>query len=140
MVVGPVELQVDLLKFHRDRFEVIVGMDWFGKYEAKIDYCQKKVYLKGPKGIRVSYRGFVVKPKVKVIAAMILKSYLRKGCPMILCHVRDTHVEEPSAADIPIVGEFEDVFPEEIPGLSPMRDIDFSLELKPGMRPISKAP
>ncbi|XP_074299914.1 uncharacterized protein LOC141631095 [Silene latifolia] len=71
--------------------------------------------------------------------AITLKSYLRKGCPMIPCHVRHTRMEEPSAAEIPVVGEFDDVFPEEILGLPPKRDIDFSLELKPGTRPISKA-
>ncbi|XP_074315088.1 uncharacterized protein LOC141651269 [Silene latifolia] len=90
MVIGQVDLLVDLLEFPRDRFEVIVGMDWLGKYKARIDCRHKKVSLKGPKGIRVSYQGFVVKPK-------------------------------------------------EIPGLPPKRDIDFSLELKLGTGPISKA-
>ncbi|XP_074298873.1 uncharacterized protein LOC141629838 [Silene latifolia] len=45
-----------------------------------------------------------------------------------------------TAADIPVVGEFDDVFPEEIPELPPKRDVDFNVELKPGTCPISKAP
>ncbi|XP_074321484.1 uncharacterized protein LOC141658338 [Silene latifolia] len=139
MVVGQVELPVNLLELSMDGFEVIVGMDWLGKYEAKID-CRQKVSLKGPKGVRVSYRGFIVKPKVKMIASLTLKSCLRKGYPMILCHVRDTWMEEPSAAKIPVVSESNDVYPEEIPGLPPKRDINFSVELKPGTRLISKAP
>ncbi|XP_074290623.1 uncharacterized protein LOC141617338 [Silene latifolia] len=73
-----------------------------------------------------------------MIAAMNLKSCLRKGCPMILCHVRDTRVEASSTAKIPVVSEFVNVFSEEIPGLPPKRDIDFSVELKLGTRPISK--
>ena len=41
--------------------------------------------------------------------------------------------------DIPIVYEFLDVFPKEIPGLTPFRDIDFTIELQPRTAPISKA-
>ncbi|XP_074301154.1 uncharacterized protein LOC141632507 [Silene latifolia] len=71
---------------------------------------------------------------------MTLKSCLRKTCPLILCYVRDTQVEEPSAIEIPVVSEFGDVFPEEKPGLPPKRDIVFSVELKFGTGLISKAP
>ncbi|XP_074292398.1 uncharacterized protein LOC141619268 [Silene latifolia] len=42
--------------------------------------------------------------------------------------------------DIPVVRDFEGVFPEEIPGLPPKRDVDFSIDLKPGAGPISKPP
>ncbi|XP_074296844.1 uncharacterized protein LOC141627498 [Silene latifolia] len=140
MVVGQVDFPVNLFEFPLDGFKVIVRMNWLGKYKETIDCHQKKVSLRGPKGIRVSYQGFIVRPKVKIIAAVTLKSYLRKGCLMILCHERDTRMEEPSATEIPVVGEFEDVFPEEIPGLPTKMDIDFSVELKPGTRPISKAP
>ncbi|XP_074291156.1 uncharacterized protein LOC141617927 [Silene latifolia] len=140
MVVGQVDLPVNLLEFLMDGFEVIVGIYWLGKYGAKIDCHQKKVSLKGPKGVKVSYRGFVVKPKMKLILVMTLKSCLRKRCTLILCHVRDTRVEEPSATEIPVVSEFGDVFPEEISGLPPKRDIDFTVELTPGTEPISKTP
>ncbi|XP_074317435.1 uncharacterized protein LOC141653536 [Silene latifolia] len=118
IIVGQVDLPVNLLEFHMDGFEVIVGMGWLGKYEAKRD-CGKRVSLKGPKGVKVSHRGFVVKPKMKLIAVMTLKSCLRKKCPLILCHVRNMRVEEPSASNIPVVGEFGDVFPDEILGLPP---------------------
>jgi hypothetical protein len=39
--------------------------------------------------------------------------------------------------DIPIVQGFADVFPEEIPGLPPKRDLDFTIELIPGAAPVS---
>ncbi|XP_074314026.1 uncharacterized protein LOC141649229 [Silene latifolia] len=68
------------------------------------------------------------------------ESCLRKKCPLILCQVRDRRVEPQTAADIPMVGEFDDVFHEEIPELPPKRDVDSNVELKPGTCPISKAP
>ncbi|XP_074267082.1 uncharacterized protein LOC141590385 [Silene latifolia] len=140
MVIGQVDLPVNLLKFPVDGFEMIVRMDWLGMNKAKLDCHQKKVSLIGSKGASVSYRGFVVKPKVKVIAEVTLKSYLRNGGPLILCHVKDTRMVEPTTGEIPVVGEFPDVFPDEIPVLPPKREIDFSVELKPGTGPISKAP
>ncbi|KAL8135218.1 hypothetical protein AgCh_010039 [Apium graveolens] len=48
--------------------------------------------------------------------------------------------EVPNIQDIPVVNEFEDVFPENLPGLPPDREIEFSIELAPGKAPVSKAP
>ncbi|XP_074288633.1 uncharacterized protein LOC141613787 [Silene latifolia] len=107
---------------------------------AFIDCYQKKVSLKGPKGVRVSYRGFVVKPKVRLISTVTLKSCLRKGGELILCHVWDTREAVKGPGEIPVVCEFQNVFPEEIPGLPPKRDVDFNIELKPGTGSISRAP
>jgi hypothetical protein len=41
---------------------------------------------------------------------------------------------------VPVVYEFPDVFPEELPGMPPDRDIEFVIELKPGTAPIYKTP
>jgi hypothetical protein len=40
----------------------------------------------------------------------------------------------------PVLSEFQDVFPNELPGLPPERELDFTIELKPGAEPISKTP
>ena len=42
--------------------------------------------------------------------------------------------------DIPVIKEFLDVFPEELLGLPPKREVDMSIEVLLGMTPISKAP
>jgi hypothetical protein len=44
----------------------------------------------------------------------------------------------PEVQDIPVVCEFPDVFPEDLPGLPPKRDVEFVIELKPSMAPISR--
>ncbi|GJR08924.1 putative reverse transcriptase domain-containing protein [Tanacetum coccineum] len=48
--------------------------------------------------------------------------------------------KKPDASGRPIVSEFQDVFPEELPGIPPIRDVEFNIELIPGAEPISKAP
>ena len=46
----------------------------------------------------------------------------------------------PSLNSYPVLSEFKDVFPEELPQLPPERELDFTIELKPGAEPISKTP
>ena len=46
----------------------------------------------------------------------------------------------PHFCDIPVVCEFSDVFPEELPGLPPDREVEFKIELVPGTAPISRRP
>ena len=50
-----------------------------------------------------------------------------------------THVEaSPDLASIPVVFEFPDVFPKDLPGLPPDRDVVFSIELETSTAPISR--
>ena len=52
-----------------------------------------------------------------------------------------THAEaSPDLASIPVVCEFLDVFPEDLPGLPPDREVEFSIELEPSTTPISRRP
>jgi hypothetical protein len=46
----------------------------------------------------------------------------------------------PSLDQYSVLSEFQDVFPNELPGLPPKRELDFTIELKPGAEPISKTP
>ena len=52
----------------------------------------------------------------------------------------DTSVKVLEVGDIPVVREFPDVFPEELSGFPPVREIDFSIELLPRTMPISQSP
>ncbi|XP_074298350.1 uncharacterized protein LOC141629210 [Silene latifolia] len=63
ILIHKINFPVDLLEFPLERFEIILGMDWLSEDKANIDSYQKKIALKGPKGIRVSYKGYLVKPK-----------------------------------------------------------------------------
>jgi hypothetical protein len=50
------------------------------------------------------------------------------------------NMEAKSIEDVPVVREYPDVFPEELPGMPPDRDIDFVIDLIPGTSPIAKRP
>ena len=51
-----------------------------------------------------------------------------------------TSTKATALEDIPVVSEYSDVFPEELPGMPPDREVEFIIEHKPGTAPISKWP
>ncbi|KAG8479786.1 hypothetical protein CXB51_029317 [Gossypium anomalum] len=75
-----------------------------------------------------------------VISVMAAQRYVKKGYDAYLAYVLDTKVSESKIQAVPVVCEFFDVFPEELPGLPPEREVEFSIDLIPGTTPISIAP
>nr|GFD42463.1 putative reverse transcriptase domain, aspartic peptidase domain protein [Tanacetum cinerariifolium] len=68
------------------------------------------------------------------------RTLLSHGCEGFLATIHDMTPGIPSIYDQPIVSEFPDVFPDELPGIPPVREVEFNVELIPGAEPISKAP
>ena len=64
-----------------------------------------------------------------LISAITARKMLRKGCQGYLALVRDTTAEKTSISDVPVACEFPDVFPDELPGLPPHREIEFRIDM-----------
>ena len=65
---------------------------------------------------------------------------LRKCCEgFLVCALKGDKIEL-KVEDIPVVKEFLDVFSEDLPGLPPNREVEFTIDLVPSIGPISKAP
>ena len=75
-----------------------------------------------------------------VISALETKRLLQKGCEAYLAHVLDKSSPEMIIESVPIVCEFSDVFPDDLPGLPPDRELEFEIELLPGSAPVSIPP
>ena len=75
-----------------------------------------------------------------MISAIPARRLLKKGCQGYLAHVRDARIPSTDLGDIPIVRDYLDVFPDDLPGLAPDREIEFNIDLLPGTNPISIAP
>jgi hypothetical protein len=70
-----------------------------------------------------------------------MRKYCRKGCPLYAIQVLESvEDDKPSLKDHPTLREYRDVFPEEVSGLPTRRDIDFSIELAPGVVLVSRTP
>ncbi|XP_019198967.1 PREDICTED: uncharacterized protein LOC109192720 [Ipomoea nil] len=96
--------------------------------------------FEGPSGKRVSYRGSTEEPGIKIVSMLKMKKYVGKGHEIFLCSVKNLKAKGDAAQTIPVICDFLDVFPEEIPGMPPPREVEFSVDLVPGTAPISKAP
>ncbi|XP_074346508.1 uncharacterized protein LOC141685294 [Apium graveolens] len=82
----------------------------------------------------------IVKEKGWYLGMQINQNLYIKGCDGYLAFVKDTSKDEPRIEDYPVVREYEDVFPDELPGLPPYREVEFTIKLVPGAEPISNVP
>ncbi|XP_022007717.1 uncharacterized protein LOC110906977 [Helianthus annuus] len=64
----------------------------------------------------------------------------KNGGKAYLSYVIDTNQGVPKLEDVNVVNEYPDVFPEDLPGLPPEREVEFKLELNPDAKPVAKAP
>ena len=71
-----------------------------------------------------------------------MKAYklIRQKCDHFLAYVIDSRKAKPHVSDIDVLDEFPDVFPDDLPGLPPDREVKFNIELVPGATPVAKAP
>jgi hypothetical protein len=95
-------------------------MDWMSDHGAHIDCEEKTVSIRKPGGGRITYQA---DKHTHVEIGIQLNS-----------------LKEAKLEDIPVVNEFLDVFPQELPGMPPDQEIEFTIDLKPGTTPISQAP
>ena len=111
-------------------FDLILGIDWLTYRQAIIDCEKRRITLTAPSGVRITYNGDSqthFSKSSKILKAADILAYLGE--------VSVSQLELP-----PIVCDFPDVFPEELPGLPPIREIEFKIDLVPGTSPISVPP
>ncbi|GKD92429.1 hypothetical protein Tco_1372266, partial [Tanacetum coccineum] len=106
-------------------FDAIIGMDWLAKYQAII-VCAEKI-IRIPQGnetliVRGDGSNQGNETRWNIISCIKTQKYLLKGCPIFLARVtmKDTKdkLKKKRLKDVPIVWDFPDVFPEDLPELS----------------------
>ncbi|GJT28619.1 putative reverse transcriptase domain-containing protein [Tanacetum coccineum] len=123
---------IDLMPVELGSYDVIVGIDWLAKYHAVI-VCDEKI-------IRIPYGDEVLiiegdgcncgsKSKLSIISCTKTQKYIQKGFQVYLAQVTakktDDKSEEKQLEDVPIIRDFPKVFPEDLPGLPPTRQVKF---------------
>ncbi|GJW84207.1 putative reverse transcriptase domain-containing protein [Tanacetum coccineum] len=107
---------IDLMPIELGSFDVIIGMDWLANHHAVI-VCDEKI-------VRILYGDEV----------LIVQSD-RDGKKEI-----EDKSEEKQLEDVPTVRDFPEVFPEDLPGLPPMRQAEFQIDLVPGDARVARTP
>ncbi|GJV42995.1 putative reverse transcriptase domain-containing protein [Tanacetum coccineum] len=131
---------VNALPLDMCEFDIILGIDWLAAHRAMIDCHSRRVIFGDIHAPEFIYHGSLPGKPMKIISALKARTLLSHGCEGFLATIHDTTSDVSSIHDQPIVSEFQDVFPEELPGIPPIRDVEFNIELIPGAEPISKAP
>ena len=128
----PVEVEgcmfkVNLICLPLQSLDVILGMDWLSANRILIDCREKKLLFSD-----------IVEPEL--LSSQGVLREIKKGAQCFLIYAQLKVEKEERITVIPVVREFEDVFPEEVPGLPPRREVEFSIDLIPGAGPVSIAP
>ncbi|XP_070057797.1 uncharacterized protein [Nicotiana tomentosiformis] len=121
-------------------FDVILGMDWLSPYHALLDCHPKAVTLAMPELSRLEWKGTLSQSISKVISYVKARHRVEKGRLAYLAYIRDPSAGIPSLDSVPVVREFQDVFPADLSGMPPERDIEFCIDLALGTQPISIPP
>ncbi|XP_068329641.1 uncharacterized protein [Pyrus communis] len=112
-------------------FDVILGTYWLHFNRANIDCYGKIVTFHRPGLPVVSFVGEQSGVRHGVISAMRAKRLLSKGCQGYLAHVVLNDVAPSRVEDVRVDRHFPDVFPDDLPRLSPDRDVEFTIDLLP---------
>ncbi|GKC29045.1 hypothetical protein Tco_1036339 [Tanacetum coccineum] len=103
---------IDRMPIKLGSFDVIIGMDWLVKYHA--------VIIGDERIVRIPYGDEV----------LIIEG---DGCNGgITAKKTDDKSDEKRVEDVPIIRDFSKVFPEDLPGLPPTRQVEFQIDLVPG--------
>ncbi|GKA11087.1 putative reverse transcriptase domain-containing protein [Tanacetum coccineum] len=112
---------IDLMPVELGSFDTIIGMDWLANHLAVI-ICDEKI-------MRIPYGDEVL---------------IVQGCLIFLARVTKKETkdksEEKRLEDVPTIRDFPEVFPEDLPGLPPTRQVEFQIDLVPGAAPVARAP
>ncbi|GKA45931.1 putative reverse transcriptase domain-containing protein [Tanacetum coccineum] len=138
---------IDLMPVPLGSFDFIIGIDWLTKYHGVI-ICDEKI-------IRVPFRRKMLifqgngnnlreESRLNIISCTKAQEYLSKGCDVFLAHITMKEAkdksEEKRLEDVPIVRDFPKVFPKDLPGIPPARQVEFQIDLVPGAAPVARAP
>jgi hypothetical protein len=115
---GSLVIKTTLLILGLDSVDIILGTDWLSRHQAVIDIAARAIEIHSP--------------TCGEITLYLPNHGCTRSCAFTL-------IESPIER-ISVVYEYPDVFPDELPGMPPNREIEFAIELQPGTAPISKRP
>ncbi|GKA71702.1 putative reverse transcriptase domain-containing protein [Tanacetum coccineum] len=131
--------EIDLMPIKLGSFDLFIGMDWLSKYHARI-ICDEKVIHVLINSETLIIRGDQSKTRLNLISCIKTERHISRGCQVFVIQVMEKKSNKKRLEDIPVVREFLVVFPEDLPGLPPVRQVEFQIDIIPGAAPVARAP
>nr|GEX99170.1 putative reverse transcriptase domain-containing protein [Tanacetum cinerariifolium] len=138
---------IDLMPIPLDSFNVIIRIDWLTKYHGVIIYDEKIVRVPFEREMLI-FQGDGnnqrEESRLNIISCTKAQKYFSKGFDVFLAYITMKEAKDKSERkrleDMPIVRDFPEVFPEDLPGIPPARQVEFQIDLVPGAAPVAQAP
>nr|GFC46978.1 reverse transcriptase domain-containing protein [Tanacetum cinerariifolium] len=108
-------------------FDVIIEMDWLILHDAVIVCGKKEVHVPLKKRTLI-VKGDDCVSRLKVVSCMKVKKYVDRGSYLFFAQVVEKEPIERRLEDVSVICKFLDVFPEDLPGLPPPRELEFKIE------------
>jgi hypothetical protein len=121
-------------------YDLVIGMDWLESHEAILNCKTKRLSLVDDEGQRRVIVGRNQGVSLRFVSSLQLRKSMRKGCKLYAILALNEKGVAEGLEHLPVVKEFADVFPEELPGMPPERELEFTIDLKPGTEPIARMP
>nr|GEY72792.1 putative reverse transcriptase domain-containing protein [Tanacetum cinerariifolium] len=131
--------EIDLIPIEHGTFDVIIGMDWLILHDTVIVCGKKEVHVPLKKRTLV-VKGDDCVSRLKVVSCMKVKKYANRGSYLFVAQVVEEEPAERRLEDVPVICKFPDVFPKDLPGLLPPRQVEFQIEFIPEAAPVARAP
>nr|GFC94675.1 putative reverse transcriptase domain-containing protein [Tanacetum cinerariifolium] len=109
-------------------FDIILGMDWLTEHYATIDCRSYRVIFGDIQAPEFVYHGSLPGKSMQIISALQARTLLSHGCEDFLATIHDMTSDVSPLHEQLIVSEFPDVFPDELPGIPPVREVEFNIE------------
>ncbi|GJU38188.1 reverse transcriptase domain-containing protein [Tanacetum coccineum] len=115
--------EIDLLPIELGSFDVIVGMDWMAEHRAEVVCYEKYIHVPYRNDMLIiqgKRSGIKSESRLEVISSIRTQKYIDQGCQVFLIQMmkeEKTETPERQIEDVPIVRDFPEVFPEDLPGL-----------------------
>ncbi|KAJ9556038.1 hypothetical protein OSB04_010652 [Centaurea solstitialis] len=140
--IGGVKFNIDLIPIPMREINVVAGVDWMSRNGAHIDCEFERVVIRNPSGGEIVVESERKKRLPRLCTMAKARKHVLRGGNSYLAFVIDSRVEwrKKTVADVPVVSEYLDVFPDDFPGIPPERQVEFRIELVPGATPVAKAP
>ncbi|KAJ9557267.1 LOW QUALITY PROTEIN: hypothetical protein OSB04_011881 [Centaurea solstitialis] len=133
---------INLIPVPMNGIYVVVRIDWMFPNRATTDVAGQLVQIQNPSGgeLIVYCKG----RRMHTLFCSVAKArkYFQRGGSGFLAYAMadQTGERKLTVAEVPVVSEYPDVFPEDLPGLPPDRQLEFDIDLVPGAAPIARAP
>ncbi|GJX61838.1 putative reverse transcriptase domain-containing protein [Tanacetum coccineum] len=131
--------EIDLMSIELGTFDIVIGMDWLVEHDAVIVCGKKEVHIPVKNEVLV-VKGNEGMSRLKVISYIKARKYVERGSQLFVAHVTKKEPSKRHLKDVHVVCEFPEVFPDDLPGLPPPRQVEFRIELVPGAVLVARAP